>query len=451
MGRGDGRDRLVTVGPVDDSGATKLHVDMDAFYASVELLDRPELRGRPAIVGHASGRSVVSSATYEARLAGVRSAMPVSQALRLCPAAVVLEPHFDKYAHYSATVLGILSEVTPLVEQVSIDEAFLDVAGAVRLLGSPALIGSEIRRRVFADTGLTCSVGVAGTKFMAKLASTRAKPDGMLVVPVAETLAFLHPLPIGALWGVGPSTQETLHRYGLQTVGDVAATPLDVLRRWVGDASGVRLHELANGVDPRPVQPESREKSIGHEQTFEVDVTDAASLRRELLRLSQQVAARLRSHRLVGRTVALKLRYADFRTISRSHTLGEPTNVGRRVYEEAAGLLDAALQPGDAIRLLGVRAEQLAPDGSGPPMLWDPDEGWRDAEHAIDRVAARFGAGTVTSAVLVGSRPRRVGDTANARVLRERDGDAREHRPGDAHGTSDHRASGARDDDGTDG
>ncbi|MHA7986817.1 DNA polymerase IV [Rathayibacter sp. CAU 1779] len=419
MGRGDGRDRQVTVGPVDDTGATKLHVDMDAFYASVELLDRPELRGRPAIVGHASGRSVVSSATYEARRKGVRSAMPVSQALRLCPDAVILEPHFDKYAHYSRQVVDIFGDVTPLVEQVSIDEAFLDVAGAVRLLGSPATIAAGIRRRVLEETGLTCSVGVAGTKFMAKLASTKAKPDGMLVVPIADTLVFLHPLPIGALWGVGPATQETLHRYGLRTVGDVAATPLDVLRGWVGDASGVKLHQLANGIDPRGVEPVSREKSIGHEQTFELDVTDAAVLRRELLRLSAQVAARLRAHGLAARTVALKLRYADFRTISRSRTLGEPSDVGRRIYEEAVDLLDAVLQPGDAIRLLGVRGEQLLPAGSGAPLLWDPDEEWRDAENAVDRVTARFGAGMVTSAALVGTRPRKVGDTANARVIQE--------------------------------
>lgn len=411
---------------------------MDAFYASVELLDHPELVGVPAIVGHASGRAVVSSATYEARRAGVRSAMPVAQALRLCPSAVVLEPHFDKYAHYSKLVVGILGDVTPLVEQVSIDEAFLDVAGAVRLLGSPARIGAGIRRRVFDATGLTCSVGAAGTKFMAKLASTMAKPDGMLVIPVAETLEFLHPLPIGALWGVGPSTQETLHRYGLRTVGDVASTPLDVLRGWVGDVSGVRLHELANGIDPRTVQPESREKSIGHEQTFEHDVTDRAVARRELLRLATQVGARLRSHSLVARTVSLKLRFADFRTITRSRTLAEPTNVGKRIFAEAVELLDAALQPGDAVRLLGVRGENLLADGAGAPLLWDPDEDWRDAEQAVDRVAARFGAGTITSAALVGTRPRSVGDTANAGVLREREegrsgrrDSAADPRPGD--------------------
>jgi len=395
---------------------------MDAFYASVELLDRPELRGRPAIVGHASGRAVVSSATYEARRRGVRSAMPVAQALRLCPEAVVLEPHFDKYAHYSKRVVGILHDVTPLVEQVSIDEAFLDVAGAVRLLGSPARIATDIRQRVLAETGLVCSVGVAATKFMAKLASTRSKPDGMLVIPPAQTLAFLHPLPIAALWGVGPAMQETLHRYGLRTVGDLADVPMGVLRGWVGEASGTKLHELANGIDPRPVETVSHEKSIGHEQTFETDVTDVTLLRRELLRLSTQVGARLRSHGMAGRTVALKLRYADFRTIARSRTLAEPTNVGKRLYEEAAGLLDATLRSGDAVRLIGVRAEQLLPDGSGAPVLWDPDEEWRDAENAIDRVAARFGAGTVTTASLVGTTPRKVGDTANARVIQERDG-----------------------------
>ncbi len=397
-----------------------LHVDMDAFYASVELLERPELRGRPAIVGHASGRSVVSSATYEARLMGVRSAMPVAQALRLCPDAVVLEPHFDRYAHYSRRVLAILGDVTPVVEQVSIDEAFLDVSGAVRLLGPPAIIAADIRRRVHEETGLTCSVGVAGTKFMAKLASTRAKPDGMLVIPVAETLAFLHPLPISVVWGIGPATQETLHRYGLRTVGDIAATPEAVLRRWVGEAPGVKLHRLANGIDERRVETGGREKSVGHEQTFPEDLTDAVVLRRELLRLSAQVASRLRSHGVAGRTVSLKLRFADFRTITRSRTLSEPTDVGRRIFEEAAVLLNAARRPGDAVRLLGVRAEQLVAEGAGAPALWDPDEGWRDAESAMDRAAARFGSGAVTSAALVGTRPRQVGDTANARVLDER-------------------------------
>ncbi|MCX7522170.1 DNA polymerase IV [Microbacterium sp. STN6] len=415
MGRTDGSDRRVTTSPVDDSGAGILHVDMDAFFASVELLDHPELVGKPAIVGHATGRSVVTSATYEARRRGVRSAMPVSQALRLCPDAVVLTPHMQKYREYSARVMQLFGEVTPVVEQVSIDEAFLDVSGARRLLGSPADIGATLRRRVREQTGLPCSVGIAGTKFVAKLASGRAKPDGLLVVPVAETLAFLHPLPVGALWGVGPSTEESLTRRGLRTVADIAATPLEVLQRWVGEAVGRKLHELSHGVDPRPVASASREKSVGHEVTFEHDVTDAAVLRRELLRLAGQTGERLRRAGLVGRTVSLKLRYGDFRTVTRSRTLAEHTDVGRRVYDEVAAVFDALWAPGDAIRLIGVRMEQLQPGGEGGLALWDPDEEWRDAERALDEVAARFGGGAIGPASLVRTRPRRVGDTSSIR------------------------------------
>jgi Nucleotidyltransferase/DNA polymerase involved in DNA repair len=414
VGRADGSERQVTTAPVDDADATVLHVDMDAFFASVELLDRPELRGRPAVVGHATGRSVVTSATYEARKLGVRSAMPMAQALRLCPDAVVLTPHFEKYRRYSAIMMRIFESVTPIVEQVSIDEAFLDVAGARRLLGSPAHIGAELRRRVRAETSLTCSVGVAGTKFVAKLASGRAKPDGLLVVPVAQTLDFLHPLPVGALWGVGPSMQEALTRHGLRTVRDIAQTPQDVLRRRFGEAAGMKLWELANGIDVRSVTPESREKSIGHELTFEYDVTDAAVLRRELLRLSSQTAERLRRAGLVGRTVALKLRYSDFRTVTRSRTLAEHTNVGRRIYDEVAGILDALGTDGERVRLIGVRVEQLRPTSGEGLALWDPDEEWRDAERTIDEVSARFGGGAIQPAALVGTKPRTVGDTSTA-------------------------------------
>jgi len=410
----------VTTAPVDDADATVLHVDMDAFFASVELLDHPELRGKPAIVGHDTGRSVVTSATYEARKRGVRSAMPVVQALRLCPDAVVLPPHFDKYRSYSAQMIRIFHEVTPVVEQVSIDEAFLDVSGARRLLGSPARIGARLRSRVAAETGLTCSVGIAGTKFVAKLASGRAKPDGLLVVPVAQTLEFLHPLPVGALWGVGPSMQDALLRYGLRTVRDIAQTPQEVLRKRFGEASGLKLWELANGVDPRPVSAESREKSVGHEQTFEYDVADSRVLRRELLRLASKTGERLRRGGLEGRTVALKLRYADFHTVTRSRTIGEPTNVGRRIYDEVATLLAAVHREGDAVRLIGVRVEQLQQAGGAGMALWDPDEEWRDAERAIDEVSARFGGGTVQPAALVGTKPRTIGDTSSLRA-----GDAR--------------------------
>jgi DNA polymerase-4 len=403
VGRTDGSDRQVSTADVDDSEASILHVDMDAFFASVELLERPDARGKPAIVGHAGGRGVVTSATYEARRYGVRSAMPMSQALRLCPHAIVLPPHYERYTEYSRRVMDIFREVTPLVEPLSIDEAFLDVSGARRLLGSPRRIAELIRSRVLEETGLTCSVGVASTKFMAKLASGRAKPDGLLVIPRAETLSFLRPLPVGALWGVGASTQAALERMGLLTVADLADAPLSVLQKAVGDASGRRLHDLANGRDPRRIVTETREKSIGHENTFGTDVGELDTLRRELLRLSGRVGERLRTHGMVARTVAIKVRFSDFRTITRSRTLAEPTNVGRRLFEEAwdvfGGLgLDVQQTP---IRLIGVRAEQLLDAGGDALALWDPDEEWRETERTLDAVSARFGRGMIGPASLV--------------------------------------------------
>lgn len=388
---------------VDDSESAILHVDMDAFFASVELLERPDARGKPAIVGHAGGRGVVTSATYEARRYGVRSAMPMSQALRLCPNAIILPPHYDRYTEYSAKVMDIFREVTPLVEPLSIDEAFLDVSGARRLLGSPRRIAELIRSRVQEETGLTCSVGVAATKFMAKLASGRAKPDGLLVIPRSETLAFLRPLQVGALWGVGASTQASLERMGLLTVGDLADAPLHVLQKAVGDASGRKLHELANGRDDRGIVTESREKSIGHENTFGTDVGDLDVLRREFLRLSGRVGERLRKHAMIARTVSIKVRFSDFRTITRSRTLAEPTNVGRRLFEEAWDVfgalnLDVRQTP---LRLIGVRAEQLLEAGGDAVALWDPDEEWRETERTLDAVSARFGRGMIGPASLV--------------------------------------------------
>ncbi|MGH1548524.1 DNA polymerase IV [Leifsonia poae] len=403
MGRADGSERQVSAADVDDSEAGILHVDMDAFFASVELLERPDARGKPAIVGHAGGRGVVTSATYEARRYGVRSAMPMSQALRLCPNAIILPPHYERYTEYSRKVMDIFHEVTPLVEPLSIDEAFLDVSGSRRLLGSPRRIAELIRTRVLEETGLTCSVGVAATKFMAKLASGRAKPDGLLVIPKAETLSFLRPLPVGALWGVGASTQSSLERMGLLTVADLADAPLHVLQKAVGDASGRRLHDLANGRDARRVITESREKSIGHENTFGTDVGDLDTLRREFLRLSGRVGERLRKHGMVARTVAIKVRFSDFRTITRSRTLAEPTNVGRRLFEEAWDVFDAlGLDVRQTpLRLIGVRAEQLLDAGGDALALWDPDEEWRETERTLDAVSARFGRGMIGPASLV--------------------------------------------------
>ena len=400
MSRQDGSGRQVSAVSVDSSTATILHVDLDAFFASVELLDRPELVAQPVVVAGRSSRSVVTAANYPARKYGVRSAMPLSRAMRLCPRAIVLEPHFEKYRMLSRQVMAIFDDMTPLVERLGIDEAFLDVAGARSILGSPAEIGEGIRRRVQDETRLTCSVGAASTKFVAKLASGRAKPDGLLVVPADETLAFLHPLAVGALWGVGAATEGALLSRGLRTIGDIASAPLALLQQAVGDAAGRKLHELARGIDPRVVTPDNDEKSIGHEVTFEVDVSDAGLLRRELFRLANQVAVRLRSAGLVGRTVLLKLRYADFSTITRSRTLSEPTDLGRRIYEEVRASYDA-LGAHPLVRLIGVRIEQLAPSGGQQLGLWDTDGLWREAERAVDGVSERFGRGALGPASLL--------------------------------------------------
>jgi DNA polymerase-4 len=402
----DGSGRQVTASPVDDLTAHLLHVDMDAFFASVELLEHPELVGKPVIVGHPSARSVVTAATYEARKFGVNSAMPMAVALRRCPQAIVLEPHYDRYTTYSRIVMDIFRDITPLVEVLGIDEAFLDVAGARRLMGTPWQIGTLIRERVFAETGLRCSVGAAATKYVAKLASSRSKPDGLLVVPEADTLAFLHPQPISALWGVGAKTAEKLERLGLRTVGDVADVPVDALTRAVGPAMAAHFHALAWGRDPRVVVTEHLEKSIGHERTFETNISDVTELEKEMLRLANGVGARLRKAGVQARTIALKLRFADFSTISRSRTLGEPTDLGRRIYEEARSLYAESGRTGEPVRLLGVRGEQLT-GRVADTGLWDDDGDWREAEHAVDAITAKFGRSLVRPATLLGDDPDR--------------------------------------------
>ncbi len=387
---------------VDDAGCTMLHVDMDAFYASVELIDRPELRGRPVIVG-GGGRSVVLAATYEARRFGVHSAMPMGRAQRLCPQAVVIEPHHERYHEVSRGVMSIFHAITPLVEPLSLDEAFLDVSGALRRLGPPSRIGALIRGQVADEQKITCSVGVATTKFVAKLASGRAKPDGMLVVPADRTVTFLHRLPVAALWGVGERTEQALVRLGLHTVADIAHTPVATLERALGSALGAHLHELSWGRDPRRVVPEQVERSIGAEQTFVSDVDDQQLLARELLRLSDRVAARLRSADMIGRTVVIKIRFADFTTITRSRTLSEPTDVARLIHAAALRSYRALALDRARVRLIGVRVEGLAEADTGHRQLAfdERERGWREAELAIDRASARFGAGSVRPASLV--------------------------------------------------
>ncbi|HLS74267.1 MAG TPA: DNA polymerase IV [Actinomycetaceae bacterium] len=388
----------------DDSGCPILHVDMDAFFAAVELLDHPDLVGRPVIVG-AAQRGVVLSATYEARRFGVHSAMPMARARALCPQAVVLPPHHDTYARISAEVMRILADVTPVLEKVSIDEAFLDVSGARRRLGPPVRIAAQIRRRIHAELGIPASVGVAATKFVAKLASGHAKPDGLLLVPEEATVPFLHSLPVGALWGVGERTRERLHTHGIDTVAALAAQPVRELHRLLGTAAGQRLHDLAHGRDPRAVEPRRTEKSVGTETTFATDISDRDTLEAVLLDQAHRCAARLRAAGLVGRTVAIKVRSSDFRTITRSRAV-DPSDVAHDVFAVARALLDGVPLPPGGVRLLGVRVEQLQRTGEGVQLRLGADPHRREAETAMDSIRSRFGTAALRPASLLDHRPR---------------------------------------------
>jgi DNA polymerase-4 len=388
----------------DDAGCHILHVDMDAFYASVEIRDRPELAGRPVVVGGTGGRGVVLSASYQARAFGVRSAMPVGQAQRMCPRAVFVAPRHRVYAAVSREVMAIFGTVTPEVEPLALDEAFLDVAGALRRLGAPAGIASHIRAQVVAQQGITCSVGVAPSKFIAKIASARCKPDGMLVVPRDGVLDFLHPLPVAALWGVGARTGETLARLGLRTVGDIAHTPLASLQHELGMAHGSHLAALAWGRDARQVTPHVAEKSIGAEETFATDIDDPERIRRELLKLSGRTAHSLRAGGCVARTVSVKIRLASFKTMTRSRTLVYPTDVTHEIYATACSLYESAgLDRAAQLRLVGVRVSGLTPATSANTQLTFDDRpvGWREAEQAVDKIARRFGSAAVRPAALV--------------------------------------------------
>lgn len=389
--------------PKDDSTCTVLHVDMDAFYASVELLSRPMLRGKPVIVGGSGSRGVVLSATYEAREFGVRAAMSMSRAQRMCPDAVIISPDHRRYARVSSGVMEIFRSITSAVEPISLDEAFLDISGALRKHGSPTLIAELLRARVHDEQGITCSVGGAPTKFVAKVASAHAKPDGMLMIPADAVIAFLHPLPVGALWGVGPRTEEQLHSLGVRTVADVAHLPRGVLRRALGHSAGDHLADLAWGRDTREVQSAVRERSVGSEHTFAGDVDDPEIISRHLLRLSDHVAARLRAAGWVGRTVSIKLRFADFTTITRSKTMPEATDVGRDIYAQAQLLYEALRLQRARLRLVGVRMEKLQSVESASHQIRfdEPEAGWREAETAVDRARARFGDGVVKPASLL--------------------------------------------------
>jgi DNA polymerase IV len=423
----------------EPAARTILHVDMDAFYASVEVLDNPGLKGKPVIVGGVGPRGVVASCTYEARAYGVRSALPSSQAHRLCPQAVFLPGRFDRYAEVSGRIHAVFEYYTPLVEGISLDEAFLDIGGALQLFGPAPQIATEIRARIQAELGLTCSVGVARAKFLAKLASEAAKPraslqgvvpgPGVVVIEPGDELDFLHPLPIEALWGVGPATATRLRRLGVTTVGELARVPAEALETALGRANGAHLGRLARGLDERPVEPNREVKSVSHEETYPVDRYDAGDLHVEMVRMADSVAARMRRAGLAGRTVTLKVRYGDFSTRTRSRTSPVLLSEGSAIAALAALLLrEVDVSPG--VRLLGVGVSNLASAESGateqmafdlgsqdehdPPRKSPPRAGLEQAAAAVDAIRGRYGPAAVGPAVLLGSggvRIKRPGDT----------------------------------------
>jgi len=391
----------------DDRNCNILHVDMDAFFASVEVRDNPTLMGKQVIVGHGASRGVVLSATYPARALGVRAAMPMSQALRLAPHAVVVEPRMQAYRETSIQVMTIFESITPLVQPLSLDEAFLDVSGALKLMGTPSVIGDLVRTRVEAEQGITCSVGVAPTMFVAKLATNFAKPNGLHVVAHDKVLEFLHPLPLGALWGVGEKTASQLERLGLRTVADIANTPVKILSRVIGEAVAQHLNDLAWGRDLRRVTPHVAEKSIGAERTFDHDIDDPEALLAQLLDLSTTLASRLRSSDQVAKTITLKVRSSDFTTITRSKSLEIPTDVGHEIYFTASQLFHGLDLSRTRIRLLGVRATGLRQESQRSIQLAfnDQIDRWREAEQVMDQVADKFGQSLVKPARLIRVEP----------------------------------------------
>ena len=409
--------------------ATILHVDMNAFYASVEVIEDPSLAGKPLIVGGSGDRGVVASCSYEARAYGIHSAMPSAQARRLCPRAVFVHGDHARYGEYSRRIHDVFSSFTPLVEGVALDEAYLDVTGARLLFGPGPRIAGAVRRRVRDEVGLDSAVGVATTKLVAKLASKAAKPraslrgldpgPGVVVVEPGTELAFLHPLAVSALPGVGPGTHSRLARFGVLTVGDLAAIPLESLTASLGPSLGRHLHDLARARDDRRVEPERAAKSVGHEETYARDLVEAAELRREVVRLADAVSARLRASGLTGRTVTVKVRFHDHATITRSHTGTDPLDTGPELVKAASSLL-AQVDSSNGVRLLGVSVSGLAAGGARQLSLdWAGEggapagPGWAQASRAVDEVRSRFGEAAVGPAALLDERGvgvRRKGD-----------------------------------------
>jgi DNA polymerase-4 len=381
--------------------ATILHVDMDAFFASVAEKDDPKLKGKAVVVG-AGARGVVSAANYEARKFGIRAAMPVYRAKALAPHAIFVTPDLKRYSEVSEQVMAIFEDVTPYVEPISLDEAFLDVTGARKLLGSGRQIADLIRARVEKEQGITCSVGIAHNKFIAKIASGHCKPNGVLEIDPDKMLDFLHPLPAAEIWGVGPKTNEHLTKLGLVTVGDIANTPRGTLIRVLGQASGSSLYELAWGRDYRDVVTERIEKSISASETFDIDLDNQEEILKELLRLTEKSTERMRAKGFATNTVSIKVRFADFSTITRAKTLDLPITSTQEIFEVAKNLYLALKLDRALIRLVGISLDSLVENEDIQQMvLGQRNIGWKQADKAVDLIKAKFGRGSLRPARLV--------------------------------------------------
>jgi DNA polymerase-4 len=385
-----------------DERALILHVDMDAFFASVAELDHPEHRGKPLVVG-AGARGVVLSANYAARKYGIRAAMPVGKAERLAPSAIFLPPDHGRYSEVSDSIMEIFHRYTPKVEPLSLDEAFLDVTGSQRLFGTGREIASLIRQEVEREEGITCSVGIATTKFIAKLASGKCKPNGMLEIEPERVLEFLHPLPVADIWGVGPKTNEVLLNLGLRTVADIAHASVTTLQRALGESSGSAIHRLAWGEDSREVISDESEKSISAAETFAYDLEESEEILTELMRLTERATYRLRRAGMRASTISIKVRFADFKTITRSKTIDNPVDGIVETFTVAKTLFLALKLSGLRIRLIGISLEGLIPAGVAPEQLelGARSRGWREAVSAVDRALDRFGKGSIRPARLV--------------------------------------------------
>jgi DNA polymerase-4 len=381
-----------------------IHLDMDAFYPSVEILDNPSLKGKPVIVGGSKERGVVSSASYEARKFGVHSAQPIAKAKRLCPQGIFLPVRMTRYQEVSKQAFEIFHRFTPLVEPLSIDEAFLDVTGSIRLFGQPENIAKKIKQVIFTETGLTISAGVAPSKFVAKIASDMDKPDGLTIVHPDGVVEFLDPLPIDKMWGVGKVTQHILSRLNIHTFKDLRQTPVEVLEKKFGK-QGAKIHQLAMGIDKREVIPEHDVKSIGHEETFMQDIVSLGIAQKELLALSNKTARRMRHKGLKGRTITLKIKYFDFIQITRSTTLSESTDDGSKIYSIACRLLEKAAATKKPIRLLGISLSQLTFLASGIQLaLFDPDPSSQKRQRmnvVLDSLYEKYGDKSVVPGTLL--------------------------------------------------